>query len=204
MIETLNFRNEAFNHCHVPEERAELFSSLDTSSTEMEYLSLLYSLVLCLKPTMVLETGTFRGMGSMFMAKAMKKNGFGMVTSLEIFPKVAEVAKEQLRINALSGYVEVVRTDSVRFLRKTRLTFDFALFDSALPLRCKELRVCLNRNLLGPGTMAALHDTSRLRTISDGVPDPCTMRYWNELNSIPGISIVQFPLSRGLTLVQVR
>lgn len=195
---------ETLNHCHVMEERGWLFRSEDSCSTEEEYAQLLYSLVYCLKPYRVLETGSFKGICTTFMAKALRRNTGGHITSLESNPKCVAWATELLRVNAVSEFATVIETDSMEFLKTTHEEYGFAFFDTLLPLRCKELKICLERGLLKKGAVAALHDTSRLRTVTPGTPDPQTGDYWKDLEAIEGISFIEFPLSRGLTLVQVK
>jgi predicted O-methyltransferase YrrM len=196
-------KTETLNHCHVPEERAWLFHSENSASTEEEYLYLLYALVYCLKPLSVLETGTYQGMGTVMMARALQRNSTGHLLSVEIDPKLAFFGRENLRMSELTDWATVVVSDSMDFLETTTRTFDFAFFDSALPLRVKELQLCLDRKLLRPGSFAALHDTSRLRTLTPGNPDPQSEQYWKELEAVPNIKYLEFPLSRGLTLLQV-
>jgi len=196
-------QTETLNHCHVKEERAWLFRSEDTQTTEDEYLHLLHALVYCLKPVSVLETGAFKGFGTAFMAKALKRNGLGRVTSVECAHPAVEWAVENLRVNGVSDWATVVEADSIDFLTHTERTFDFALFDSQLPLRYKELKLCLDRKLLHAGDMCAFHDTSKLRTISPGTPDPQTATLWRELEGEGRIKFVEFPYSRGLVLAQV-
>ena len=202
---SLELRQETLNHPHVPAERAELFHSYDSATTEDEYLHLLYSLVYCLKPRTVLETGSWQGVGSCFICRALKRNGVGRLTSIEKAPKVAEVAREQLRINQLDHISEVLTDDSIEYLSVTDKTFDFAFFDSLLPLRCLELNICLDRGILQPGAFFAMHDTSRLRTvINGGGRDTQTEEYWRELLKINRINFLEFPFSRGLVLGQVQ
>jgi|SRR5579863_3251654 len=194
---------ETLNHCHVEAERAWLFHSEDTQSTEEEYLHLLHSLVLCLKPERVLETGSFRGLGTCVIARALKSNELGHLTSLEVVPRVADWARELLRVNALNEWADVLVENSLEFLSTTDQKFDFALFDSMIPLRCQELTICLDRGLLKTGDMVALHDTSRVRTITPGVPDPQTPQLWKEIEAFSRIKFVEFPFSRGLVLAQI-
>lgn len=194
---------ETLNHCHVEAERGWLFHSEDTQTTEDEYLQLLYALVYCLKPESVLETGTFKGYGSAAIAKGLRKNGFGKLTTVEFEPKAAVLGQAMLETNGVAEYAEVVNMDSIEYLTITDRKFDFALFDSQLMLRCQELQICLDRGLLTSGAVFAMHDTSRLRTITPGVPDPLTKYYWEQLEATKGIKFIEFPLSRGLTLAQV-
>lgn len=194
---------ETENHCHVPEEKGYLFHSEDTQSTEDEYLHLLHALVYSIKPQSVLETGAFKGMGTAFIAKALRRNGFGTIVSVEKEIKAAEWAQELLRVNQLEDWALIVVNDSLEAIANSERKFDFAFFDSQLYLRCKELQLCLDKGLLLPGAFFAMHDTSRLRTISPGEPDPYTPTLWRELEAIKGIKFLEFPLSRGLVIGQV-
>lgn len=194
---------ETENHCHVFEERAWLFHSHDAGSTEEEYLYLLYALIYCLKPLKVLETGSYQGLGTAYIARALQRNGFGHVFSLEIHPNLARNGWKQLEHEELEQWADIVVTDSMKYLEETNERFDFAFFDSLLPLRTKELEICLERKLIPSGTIFAMHDTSRLRTCTDGTPDPQTTEHWEAFQKIKGIRWIEFPLSRGLTLGQV-
>lgn len=201
------------------EERADLFHSYDPCTTEDEYLHVIYSLLYALKPRQVLETGTWQGIGSSFMCQALKRNSIGHLTTIEISPKVAEHAQNQLRINGCSHLADVIVADSRDFLRVTHKRFDFAFFDSLLPHRCQELRICLERHLLNSGAMFAMHDTSKNRTLGiatnevgksmDAIAaddiryDPDTVVHWQEFEAIQDIRYIHFPLSRGLTVGQV-
>ena len=194
---------ETLNHCHVFEERGWLFHSEDAISTEEEYLYLLYALVYCLKPKAILETGSCYGVGTAYMAKSLRKNGCGHLFSLEVDPELAFAARGQLVRDDLSEWATVITADSLDFLSATTRQFEFAFFDSLLPLRTKELQICLNRKLLCSGSFFAMHDTSRLRTLTPGSPDPQTPEHWKAFEAIRGIRWLEFPFSRGLTLGQV-
>jgi len=196
-------KTETLNHCHVMEERGWLFHSEDSISTEEEYLYLLYALIYCLKPFKVLETGTCYGIGTAYICRALQKNGFGHVFSLEIEPQLVKKGWAQLELDGLEEWADIICTDSMEYLANTGEQFDFAFFDSLLPLRTKELKICLERKLLKSGTIFAMHDTSRLRTITPGSPDPQTPIHWKKFEAIEGIRWIEFPLSRGLTLGQV-
>lgn len=195
---------ETLNHCHVMEEKGWLFHSEDTCSTEDEYLHLLFALVFCLKPDRVLETGSYRGIGTVTIARALARNGIGHLYSLDNYPECVTAARSTLKKAEMEPFATVIEADSMDYLKETDEHFDFAFFDSMLPLRCKELKICLDRGLLQSGSMCALHDTSRVRTVTPGHHDPQTDAYWEELESIDEIKFLEFPLSRGLTLAQVK
>lgn len=194
---------ETENHCHVAEEKGYLFHSEDTQSTEDEYLHLLHALVYSIKPQSVLETGAFKGMGTCFIAKALRRNGFGQIVSIEKEEVAARWAQELLRVNNLEDWAMIVVNDSLAAIEESQREFDFAFFDSQLHLRCKELQLCLDKGLLRAGAFFAMHDTSRLRTNAPGNPDPYTPKLWEEIESVKGVKFLEFPLSRGLVLGQV-
>lgn len=207
---------ETLNHCHVLEEKGYLFHSEDTQATEDEYLHLLHALVYSLKPSHILETGSYKGIGTAFMAKALKRNhdldpevleSFsynGKITSVEMEPAAAQYAFKMLEANRVDQFARIILSDSIEYLKVTEDRYDFAFFDSQLPLRVKELEICMGRGLLAPGSMWAMHDTSRLRTLSPGAPDPQTSVLWQELESLKGVTFLEFPLSRGLVVGQVK
>lgn len=208
-------RVETLNHCHDFAEKGYLFHSEDTQSTEDEYLHLLYTLVYCLKPTNILETGSFKGYGTCMMAKALARNRErevpedwkpeGQIWAIEKEPKAAEWTRAMLRQNNLAGWATIFESDSVEFLSTATLnfSFDFAFFDSLLSLRCKELALCLDRGFLKSGAFFAIHDTSRLRVLTPGEKDPLTAEFWREFEAEKRVKFVEFPLSRGLVLGQV-
>lgn len=195
-------------HPHVPSERAILFHSDDPQSTEQEYLQLLYSLVYALKPISVLETGTFVGKGSVFLARALRRNGTGRLTTVDNDSNALKYACANLRNEGLADYVDVVESDSTTFLETTDRKFDFALFDSLLEIRAKEIDICLERKLLRPGSMFAIHDTSHHRVSNWNFErDKSGKWLWEYLERMVlenvDISYVEFPYSRGLVLAQI-
>jgi len=128
----------------------------------------------------------------------------GHLWTIEKAPKVAEVAREQLRINGLWELGTVITGDSLEWIANTSKKFDFAFFDSLLPLRCVELNLCLDKGLLSSGSFFAMHDTSRLRTtMNGGAVDEQTKDLWREIALIDRVKILEFPYSRGLVLGQV-
>lgn len=207
----MELKIETLNHCHVLEEKGYLFRSLDTQATEDEYLHLLHALVYSLKPETVLETGSFMGHATTFMALALQRNSEwqmhiphkGHLFSVEVDHKAASYAQELIKTNKVQAYATIVQADSMQFLNETMCVFDFAFFDSQLHLRAKELQLCLKRGILPHGAFFAMHDTSRLRTMTPGTPDPESAEMWKQLDAMEGIKFLEFPLSRGLVLGQV-
>lgn len=193
-------------HPHVPEERAELFTAYDGGSTEVEYLELLSALVRCTKPRRILETGSFLGHGTLALARAARENGFGEVVSIEPDAKAVAAVRDLLDQQELD-HVQVVLSQSLPYLDAEDEPFDFAFLDSCLPTRALELDRLLHRNLLTPGSIVAIHDTSRRRRDAHGKSDPETAVFWAELGRVlahHGVEErLELPLSRGLLLLRI-
>jgi predicted O-methyltransferase YrrM len=193
-------------HPHVPEERAELFTAHDGGSTELEYLELLSALVRCTKPRRILETGSYLGHGTLALARATRDNGFGEVVSIERDAGAVSAVRGLLQRQGLDR-VRVVLYHSLAYLEATDELFDFAFLDSCLSLRALELDRLIDRRLLTPGAVVAIHDTSRRRCDGQGTADPDTAVLWTELERVITrhgvVERLELPLSRGLFLLRV-
>lgn len=203
----MKLQRESSTHYHVPEERADLFHCHDGGSTEYEYLEFLKALILTLKPKSILETGTYLGFGARAIAEAIQFNGFGRLTTIDCVRTYAAQADEtigELGFKVSTGELVVSRifSDSLEFLRETLFQFDFAFFDSDLNIRCQEFVTCIERGLLLPGATAVFHDTSRLRAWPETGSDPATHLFWSMFEKIPGLTWMEFPLSRGMVIAR--
>ena len=195
-------------HSHVESERADLFTCYDACSTEVEYLEFWAALVRITKPKDVLETGSFRGWGSLHIGQALQQNGMGKLVSIEIADEHYKEASWRIEKNELNEQVEVVQADVQDFLKETDRKFDLAFFDTELDMRMDEFRICLDRKLLERGGFAVFHDSSKERiTRPHREPDPATKAFWEEFEKIGNEydleGRIQFPLSRGLLVVKV-
>jgi caffeoyl-CoA O-methyltransferase len=68
-------------------------------------------LILATRPKRVLEIGTSTGYSAIAMGRALKQTG-GRLTTIEIEPRLAEVARENILDAGLEGVVEVVIDDA--------------------------------------------------------------------------------------------
>ena len=198
-------------HPHVPSERAELFHAENGGTTEVEYLSLLASLVLVSKPHLALETGGWTGTGTETLARAMANNGFGRLISVDCDPNACRQVISRV---ASYGNVDVVTDHSISYLMNYQgPSFDFAFLDSLLPTRADELSVLLTRRLLSRGSLVAIHDTSRVRERQTGIRDQESVEFWKRFDSLlsiyntapqsPRLTTFEFPLSRGMLLIRL-
>jgi len=201
-------RKEIEVHSHHVDEKSDLFHSFDGGSTEIEYLNLLSSLIGVLKPNAVLETGCYFGYGTSFMAAALKQNGFGKIISLDSDLRAIDIAKNKSIENNVSEYIDFIHCDSISYLEKTDNVFDFSLFDSFLPIRAEECKICIERKLMKSGSVVSFHDSSKLRTPCNDSSkrDPESIIFWQEIEKIRHYfsDFFEFPLSRGLLLSKIK
>ena len=64
----------------------ERWSMYDSMTAEAEVLEFLRTLVTTVKPELVVETGSFLGVSTLWIAEGMKANGFGKIVSCEYRP----------------------------------------------------------------------------------------------------------------------
>ena len=62
----------------------ERWSMYDSMTAEVEVLEFLRTLVTTIKPNLVVETGTFMGISTLWIAEALRLNGFGRIISPRI------------------------------------------------------------------------------------------------------------------------
>ena len=69
---------------------------IDSMTAEVEVLEFIATLVTTIKPRLVVETGSFLGISTEWIARGLERNGFGKVISCEFDPVVYARAKERL------------------------------------------------------------------------------------------------------------
>jgi predicted O-methyltransferase YrrM len=133
-----------------------LWRMVDSQTTELEVLDFLKCLVTTLKPSLIVETGTFLGYGTIKLAEGAKANGFGKVVTIEYDPVIYAKACERIEAAGLSDWVECRNESSL----ETRIdgTIDLYFSDSALAIREQEIRRLLPQ--VDPDGLIAIHDAS--------------------------------------------
>jgi predicted O-methyltransferase YrrM len=188
-----------------------LFSSISFESTEIEYLDLLYGLVLAAKPINVLETGTNIGISSIAMGYALKYNyehgqNIGGLETIEQNELYFNIASELINILNLKKYVTNCLGDIFSFVRKinTYKRYNLIYFDSSRKIRPTEFYTLINMNMIEEGCLIIFHDTCAF-SIKDIPNDEETQSsYISSLEVIKNYcnSYIKFDLSRGLTIFQ--
>jgi predicted O-methyltransferase YrrM len=134
----------------------QLWHMVDSQSTELEVLDFLKSLVTTLKPSLIVETGTFLGYGTIKLAEGARANGFGKVVTIEYDPEIFAKARERIEAAGLAAWVDCRNESSLD--ARVEGTIDFYFSDSALAIREQEIRRLLPQ--VDPRGIIAIHDAS--------------------------------------------
>jgi len=170
-------------------ERWHMFDSL---TAEVEVLEFLKCLVTTLKPQLVVETGTFMGISTLWIAEGLKQNGRGRVVTCEYDAKVFAAAKKRFDASGLSEFIDCRNESSLE--TQVEGTIDLLFCDSDAPLREKEVRRFLTQ--LNPHGVIVMHDASSLmKTVRDAAL---------KLEQEGLLSVLLLPTPRGLVLAQKR
>jgi predicted O-methyltransferase YrrM len=170
----------------------ERWSMFDSMSAEVEVLEFIRTLVTTIKPDLVVETGTFSGISTLWIAEGLKANGRGRIISCEYDPKVFENARERIAKSGLAEWIELRNESSLEM--KVEGTIDLFFSDSDMPIREQEVRRFLPQ--INPYGVILMHDaSSHLKQVRDAA---------KKLENDGLISVVLLPTPRGLVVAQKR
>ena len=170
----------------------ERWHMFDSMTAEAEVLEFLRTVVTTIKPDLVVETGTFSGISTLWIAEGLKANGRGRVITCELDPKVYENAKARIAASGLAEWIELRNESSLEM--KIEGAIDLFFSDSDLPIREQEIRRFLPQ--MNPYGLILMHDaSSHLKTVRDAVL---------ALEREALISVVLLPTPRGLVVAQKR
>jgi len=164
----------------------------DSMTAEVEVLEFLRTSVTTIKPDLVVETGTFSGISTLWIAEGLKANGRGRVVTCEFDPKVYESAKARIAASELAEWIELRNESSLEM--KIEGTIDLFFSDSDLPIREQEVRRFLPQ--VNPFGLILMHDaSSHLKTVRQAAL---------KLEQEGLISVVLLRTPRGLVVAQKR
>src|SRR5580658_10020035 len=85
------------------------WSMIDSMTAELEVLEFLATLVTTIKPRLVVETGSFLGVSTEWIARGLERNGddAAKVISCEYDPVVFARAKERIEASPLRRWIEL-------------------------------------------------------------------------------------------------
>jgi predicted O-methyltransferase YrrM len=170
----------------------ERWSMYDSMTAEVEVLEFLRTLVTTIKPDLVVETGTFLGVSTLWIAEALRMNGFGRIVSCEFDPQVFAAAKEKIDASEFRDLIDLRNESSLEM--KVDGTIDLFFSDSDMPIREQEVRRFLPQ--ISPFGLILMHDaSSHLKQVRDAAL---------KLEADGLISVVLLPTPRGLVVAQKR
>jgi predicted O-methyltransferase YrrM len=170
----------------------ERWSMYDSMTAEFEVLEFLKTLVTTTKPELIVETGSFMGVSTLWLAQGLKENGFGKIISCEYDPAVFAKAKDKVEGSGVKDWIDLRNESSLEM--KVDGTIDLLFSDSDMPIREQEVRRYLPQ--VNPFGLILMHDaSSHLQQVRDAALKL-------ELEGL--ISVVLLPTPRGLVVAQKR
>lgn len=164
----------------------------DSMTAEAEVLEFLRTLVTTLKPNLIVETGSFLGVSTLWMAEGLRANGFGRIVSCELDPLVFAKAREKIDASGLGEWIDLRNESSLEM--KIDGPVDLFFCDSEQSIRESEVRRYLPQ--ISPTGLILIHDaSSHQKTVREAAL---------RLEEEGLISIVLLPTPRGLVLAQKR
>src|SRR5215472_2785949 len=170
----------------------ERWSMYDSMTAEVEVLEFLRTLVTTTKPELVVETGAFLGVSTLWIAEALRMNGFGRIVSCEYDPRVFATTREKIEASELRDLIDLRNQSSLEM--KVDGTIDLFFSDSDMPIREQEVRRYLPQ--ISPYGVILMHDaSSHLKQVREAAL---------KLEREGLISVVMLPTPRGLVVAQKR
>ena len=164
----------------------------DSMTAEVEVLEFLRTLITTVKPALVVETGSFLGVSTLWIAEGLKANGFGKIISCEFDPVVFAAAQEKIAASGLADWIELRNESSLEM--KINGTIDVFFSDSDMPIREMEIKRFLPQ--ISPTGLILIHDaSSHLKIVRDAA---------FKLEADGLLSCIFLPTPRGLVVAQKR
>ena len=159
-------------------------------------------LVYALRPQWVLEIGTFSGYSSLSMAAGLPRGG--RITTCELSPVHAEVARAHIAASPYADRIEVREGPALDTVGKLEGPFDFVFIDADKSNYLAYYEAVLPK--LAPGGLIAADNTlwsGRVLDEGDQSPDTNAIRAFNDaVVRDPRVVCVQVPVRDGVTLIR--
>jgi len=170
----------------------ERWRMFDTMTAEVEVLEFLRCLMTTMKPRLVVETGTFLAVSTLYMAEGLKQNGMGKIITCELDKEVYAKAKEKIGASGLAEWIDFRCQSSLEIDAPGQI--DVLFCDSLPELREAEVRHFLPK--INPYGLILMHDaSSHLKTVREAAL---------RLEAEGLVSVVLLPTPRGLVVAQKR
>src|ERR1700733_8636887 len=170
----------------------ERWHMFDSMTAEAEVLEFLRTLVTTLKPSLIVETGSFLGVSTVWMAEGLRENGFGRIVSCEFDPVVFTKTQEKIAASGLAQWIDLRNGSSLEIEVPGQI--DLLFSDSDLDIREQEVRRFLPQ--ISSNGLILMHDaSSHQRKVREAAL---------RLEAEGLISAVLLPTPRGLIIAQKR
>ncbi len=170
----------------------ERWHMFDSMTAEAEVLEFLRTLVTTIKPALVVETGSFLGVSTLWIAEGLKANGFGKIVSCEFDPVIFVEAEKKTAASGLGEWIDLRNESSLEM--HVEGTIDLFFSDSDMPIRAAEVRRFLPQ--ISPNGVILIHDaSSHLAVVREAA---------HALEAEGLLSCVFLPTPRGLVIAQKR
>jgi predicted O-methyltransferase YrrM len=176
----------------------ERWSMIDSMTAEVEVLEFIATLVTTIKPRLVVETGSFLGVSTEWIAKGLERNGplpdgsTAKVISCEFDSVVYQKAKERIDRSPMKQWIDLRNESSLEM--QVDGTIDFLFSDSDMPIREAEVKRFLPQ--MNPNGVILMHDaSSHLQVVREAAL---------KMEAEGLISVVLLPTPRGLVIAQPR
>ena len=170
----------------------ERWSMIDSMTAEVEVLEFIATLVTTIKPRLVVETGSFLGVSTEWIARGLERNGFGKVISCEFDSVVYAKAKERMAASPLKQWIELRNESSLEM--QVDGTIDLLFSDSDMAIREAEVKRFLPQ--MNPNGVILMHDASSHMEVVRAAA--------LKMEAEGLISVVLLPTPRGLVIAQPR
>ncbi|HUY63048.1 MAG TPA: O-methyltransferase [Acidimicrobiales bacterium] len=159
-------------------------------------------LVHALAPRHILEIGTFSGYSSLAMAAALGPGG--RITTCELSPDHAEVARANIAASPYAGLVEVLEGPALETIAALAGPFDFVFIDADKSNYLSYYDAVLPK--LAPGGLIAADNTlwsGKVLDDGDRSEDTIGLRAFNDaVVEDQRVVCVQLPVRDGVTLIR--
>jgi predicted O-methyltransferase YrrM len=176
----------------------ERWSMIDSMTAEVEVLEFIATLVTTIKPRLVVETGSFLGVSTEWIARGLERNGRlpdgsrARVISCEFDPIVYAKARARIEASPLNPWIELRNESSLDMVVDG--TIDLFFSDSDMPIREAEVKRFLPQ--ISPNGIILMHDaSSHLKLVREAAL---------KMAAEGLISVVLLPTPRGLVVAQPR
>jgi predicted O-methyltransferase YrrM len=168
------------------------WSMYDSMTAEAEVLEFLRTLVTTIKPKLAVETGSFLGVSTLWIAQGLKQNGSGRIVSCEFDPLIFSKAQQKIADSGLSAWIDLRNESSLEM--QVEGTIDLFFSDSDMPIREQEVKRYLPQ--MNPQGLILMHDaSSHLRLVREAAL---------KMEAEGLLSVVLLPTPRGLVIAQKR